>query len=241
VTIETVFAALLFTGVFLAGGRLHPFRSFMPDRRAMISFGAGMAAAYVFVHLMPELEGAREVFAESASEIVRYEGVAIYFLALVGFLVVYAFVHLRRRLGESDEPDSERRAFRLQIGGFAVYVCVMGYLLVHGLEETSVSILIYAVAIAAHFLAVDHDFREEHGERYESLGRYVLAGAALVGWGLGALVELPGVVVALLVAFVSGAVIMNSAAMELPSEKEGRFLPFLIGGIVYGLILIPLA
>jgi hypothetical protein len=47
-------------------------------------------------------------------------------------------------------------------------------------------------------------------------------------------------VLALLVAFVSGAVIMNSAIMELPSGKEGRFVPFMIGGLLYGLILLPL-
>ena len=41
-------------------------------------------------------------------------------------------------------------------------------------------------------------------------------------------------------AFISGAVIMNSALMELPSEKDGRFLPFVLGGVLYGLLLLPL-
>jgi hypothetical protein len=44
----------------------------------------------------------------------------------------------------------------------------------------------------------------------------------------------------MLVAFISGAIIMNNAIMELPSEKDGRFLPFMLGGLVYGLILVPL-
>jgi hypothetical protein len=47
-------------------------------------------------------------------------------------------------------------------------------------------------------------------------------------------------VVALLVAFLSGAVIVNSSLMELPSDKDGRFLPFLAGGLLYALILLPL-
>ena len=33
---------------------------------------------------------------------------------------------------------------------------------------------------------------------------------------------------------------MNNAIMELPSEKDGRFLPFMVGGLAYGLILVPL-
>ena len=31
----------------------------------------------------------------------------------------------------------------------------------------------------------------------------------------------------------------NELFSELPSEKEGHFLPFIAGGILYGLILIP--
>jgi hypothetical protein len=52
---------------------------------------------------------------------------------------------------------------------------------------------------------------------------------------------MPNHIVALLLAFISGAIIMNSTIMELPSEKDGRFLPFVLGGIIYGLILLPLA
>ena len=63
----------------------------------------------------------------------------------------------------------------------------------------------------------------------------------VLGWGIAQLTELSPTVLALLIAFISGAVIVNSALMELPSEKDGRFLPFLVGGLAYGLILLPLA
>ena len=72
------------------------------------------------------------------------------------------------------------------------------------------------------------------------MGRFVLAGSVLAGWGIGLLVTLPEYVLALGMAFISGAVIMNSALMELPSEKDGRFLPFVLGGVLYGLLLLPL-
>ena len=51
--IETGAVALLFAAVFVIGGRVHPLRSVIPDRRSMVSFSGGMAAAYVFMHLMP--------------------------------------------------------------------------------------------------------------------------------------------------------------------------------------------
>ena len=41
-------------------------------------------------------------------------------------------------------------------------------------------------------------------------------------------------------AFVSGAIIMNTMIMELPTEKDGRFVPFMAGGAIYGLVLLPM-
>ncbi len=200
-----------------------------------------MAAAYVFVHVMPELHDAREVFAESVLEPARYAGAGIYFVALIGFLSFYGLDHWRRHLdGRAGREDGER-AFRLHISGFAAYVGLLAYLLVNNIEETEVTIGIYAVAIALHLLGVDHELRREHGMAYERVGRFVLAGIALAGWAVALIVTLPPFVLALLVAFVSGAIVMNSAVMELPSNKDGRFLPFLFGGLVYGAILLPLA
>lgn len=85
-----------------------------------------------------------------------------------------------------------------------------------------------------------HALHDEHGAKYERTGRFVLAGMVVAGWGVGMLITLPEYIATLLVAFVSGAIIMNSLIMELPSQKDGRFLPFMTGGIVYGLILLPL-
>jgi hypothetical protein len=34
-------------------------------------------------------------------------------------------------------------------------------------------------------------------------------------------------------------VVINSAIMELPTERDGRFLPFLAGALIYGIILLP--
>jgi hypothetical protein len=35
-------------------------------------------------------------------------------------------------------------------------------------------------------------------------------------------------------------VIVNSSLMELPSDKDGHFMSFLAGGLLYALILLPL-
>jgi hypothetical protein len=238
--LETGVAAVLFAVVFLVGGRVHPFRDLVRDRRSIISFGAGMSAAYAFVHVMPELHGVRVAFGESMSTPLRYEGMAIYFLALAGFLVFYGLDHLRASLREIGQKGRAGQAFKLHVGGFATYVWLMAYLLVRNLEETTASTALYTFAIAVHFLGVDHALREEHGVVYDRTGRLVLAAMSMLGWGAGLLIAAPHYVLAMLVAFISGAIIMNSTIMELPSEKDGRFLPFLAGGVIYGLILLPL-
>jgi hypothetical protein len=208
--------------------------------RNAISFGAGMTSAYVFVHVMPEMHGAREAFAKSVSIELRYEGMAIYFVGLLGFLVFYGLDHLRQRANATADSEEDRAAFKIHLGGFAAYVGLISYLLVHLLEETPGSIVLYAVAISLHFLTVDHSLREEYGAAYDSAGRYLLASAALLGWGLGQAMALPTHVVAMLVAFISGAIMVNSMISELPADKDGRFVPFMLGGLLYGLILLPL-
>jgi hypothetical protein len=238
--LESGAAAALFALMFLVGGRIHPVKSLVHDRRTVISFGAGMTAAYVFVHLLPELHGAREKFVETASVELRYEGASIYFLALLGFLAFYGLDHLRAKLSESPEAEQEAMAFKVHIGGFAAYVALMSYLLVHSLEGEGSNSVLYVIAIAVHFLGIDHALREEHGALYQRVGRYILAAACILGWAVGLLLASPVFVLALLVAFISGSIIMNSLISELPSEKDGRFVPFLVGGLLYGLILLPL-
>lgn len=238
--VETGVAVLVFAAVFLVKPKTRPVRSRIKNPHTLISFGAGMSAAYVFMHMMPELHAARRTFVESVSITLRYEGMAIYFLSLVGFLVFYGLDHLRDRLDETTPVGEVGLAFRLQVGGFAVYVWLMSYLMLHHLGASHVSTPMYALAMSFHFLALDYTLDHEHEAAYERLGRYVLAGAAVLGWLAGLLFTLPHHILALLVAFISGAIIMTSTVMELSAGKDSRHWPFISGGILYGLVLLPL-
>jgi hypothetical protein len=237
---ESAAAALLFCAIFLLVGKLRPFRMLIREERAAVSLGAGVATAYVFVHVMPELNGARRAFAESTSLPLRYEGMSIFYVSLMGFLLFYGLDHLRKRLHQTSAKERVGKAFIISISGFAAYVGLMAYLLVHNLEDTPRSVALFAFAIAVHFLGVDHALQDEYGAVYVRIGRYVLAAMSLLGWIAGVLFALPRSILALLVAFISGAVIMNSSITELPTESKGQFLPFMFGGLAYGLILLPL-
>jgi hypothetical protein len=234
--VRTGLAALLFALVFAVGGPTHPIARLLHTQRRFVSFGAGMSAAYMFVHVMPELHATRVVINDFNPDL-PWEGMIVYFLALVGFLVFYAMGHLRHR--NAAEGREEGAGYRLQLVGFAAYVWLLGYLLVRSFDESEASVLLFAVAIALHLLSLDRSLSREFGERYEARGRYVLAAMGPLGWATGLLVNLPSLVSALLVAFISGAVIVNSAITELPHREGGRLVPFLLGGLFYGLVLLP--
>lgn len=238
--VRTGLAALLFALVFAVGGPARPIARLLHTKRGLLSLGAGMSAAYMFVHVMPELHETREVINEFNPNL-PWEGMFVYFLALVGFLVFYALGHKRHAAAEGREAGSEDEgeSYRLQLGGFAAYVWLIGYLLVRGFDESESSVLMFAVAIGLHLLSLDRSLSKEFGERYVRGGRYVLAAMGPLGWLTGLLVNLPNIVSALLVAFISGAVIVNSTITELPQKEGGRLGPFVMGGLIYGLILIP--
>lgn len=209
-----------------------------------MSFAAGASVAYVFVHLLPELQAAREVFVEETAHLaLPFPEYRVYLSAMIGFMFFYGLEHLvgRSRVTEGGTAGEERAGLPIAVlhtGGFAVYVWLVSYLMVNSIEEGTVPVALYAVAMGFHFLTIDHALRREHGSLYERSGRYVIALASLAGWVVAVFTELPKPMVITLLGLVSGAVIMNSMVMELPREKEGRFLPFLLGGILYTGILL---
>ncbi len=238
--LETGGAAMAFAAVFLLGGRIRPLSIIIRNPRTLLSFSSGVAMAYVFAHVMPELEGARQTFIKFTSMPVINEGRAIYFFALVGFLTFYSLDHLSAVARKAAAEGRPAPNLSVKVLSFAGYVFLIAYLLVDNLEESPTDIALYALAMGVHFLTFDHTFREEPGDGYARRGHYYLAAAAVLGWGMGWLIALPRDILALMLGFLSGGVIMNSATDELPKEKTGEILPFIAGAVSYALILIPL-
>lgn len=94
------------------------------------------------------------------------------------------------------------------------------------------------MATALHFVTSDYGLREDHKHRYDRKGRWMTAAAVLAGWVLGAVTEVPQVVVGLLFAFLAGGVVLNVLKEELPEERQSNFGAFAFGTAGYALILL---
>ncbi|MFB6164357.1 MAG: hypothetical protein ABEJ31_04285 [Haloarculaceae archaeon] len=144
--------------------------------------------------------------------------------------------------GTGDVPGSEAptgpAVFWLHIGSFAAYNALIGYLLLHREQAGLASLLLYFGAMAFHFFVNDYGLREHHGRAYRRYGRWVLAGAVLVGLLVGYAVAVGEFVVSVLFAFLAGGVILNVIKEELPSERRSRFWAFATGVVGFTIVLL---
>ncbi len=210
--------------------------------RRWVSAAAGVSVAYVFVDVLPELAAQSEAMQKIADESVWFIEQRVYFLALLSFVVMYGIEHIvlsrRRRHQGGGALQARDAVYWLHLTGFTAYSLLIGYLLIERAERGALSLALYALAMAVHFVVVNHALAEEHGELYRRHGHRVLALAVLAGWGLGSMVEIGEIAFARLFALLAGGVVITSLQAELPDEREGRFWPFCGAALAFALVLI---
>ncbi|WP_459808288.1 ZIP family transporter [Halopiger thermotolerans] len=148
--------------------------------------------------------------------------------------------------GSADrEPTAARTSesspsgvFWLHTTSFAAYNALIGYLLLHREESGVASLTLFFVAMALHFVVNDAGLRDHHGRVYHRYGRWLLAGAVLLGTVVGYAMTVSEFTVALLFAFLAGGVILNVVKEELPEERQSRFWAFAVGAAGYTLLLL---
>jgi len=237
--ISSLAGPLVLAAIFLGGGVVHA-----ASPRVALSLGAGVSTAYVFVYMLPELSEAGAAFvAATADRALPLARLRVYGAALVGFLVFYGLQNMVASSGERErQGEADRETLHLvevvHIGGFAAYAWLVSYLMIRGVTNEAVPIVLYTVAMGLHFLGIDRSLRRDHGVSYDHYGRFLMAGAVLLGWLVAELTAVSKPVVTTGLGLVSGAVVMNSMVMELPDGQEGRFWPFALGAIGYAALLV---
>jgi len=211
------------------------------ERRRWISAAAGVSVAYVFVDVLPELAAQNESLRRFGGESLFAER-RIYLLALVSFILMYGLEHIvlaRRESRREASVRGERDAiYWLHIAGFAAYSALIGDLLIERSERGLLALGVYTLAMAVHFVVVNHALAEEHGAIYRRHGRWVLAAGVMAGWAVGVAAPLSEIAFARLFALLAGGVVITSLQSELPDDRRGRFWPFCLGAAAFAVVLL---
>ena len=89
----------------------------------------------------------------------------------------------------------------------AAYNFIIGYLLAEQPTHGAELVVIFAVAMAIHFVGVDHLIREQFRNLYDRTARFLFVVALAVGWIAGLLIELPDPAFAIGFAFLAGGIL----------------------------------
>ena len=243
VPFDSLAVVLVIAAAYVSGGRLMaPERTEkLWARRRMISAAAGISVAYVFVDVLPELELQHKIVVEKAGVPMLFAEQRLYVLAMLSFVVFYGLEHMvlvsRERGPEALAAGTADAVFRLQLAGYAAYSALIGYLVVERAGRGAVPLILYMVAMAVHFLIVDHSLTEEHGRAYGRGARWVLAASIVAGWLIALATTLSETVVARLFAVLVGGVVITSLRSELPDDRKGRFWPFCLSAVIFATVL----
>jgi hypothetical protein len=169
---QSVFGALAAT-VVLAGLHLAALRlrklPFVPAR-ATGSFAGGLAVAYVFLHLLPEIAAGNEAIGEALSDVIEptpLVELGIFPVALTGFTIFYALERLAARTaprtlvttghsGTGQECGaSSGVVYRAHLGSFLVYNALITYTMALRLRTGILFGVLFTVAMGLHFVLTD--------------------------------------------------------------------------------------
>ncbi len=224
--------------VHLFAGKLR-FLSVLPRSR-WLSFASGISVAYVFAHLLPQVAAGQRVLAEAGlTRFVIREG-HVWLLALLGLVVFYGLERAARgsREASAEGDRTEADVFWLHMASYGVYNLLIGYLLSEGEGGSGVGMALFWTAMALHFFVNDYGLRTDHKARYTRVGRWLLAAAVVAGAAFGLGGHVHEAVVAALVSFLAGGIVLNVLKEELPEERASRFWPFALGAAGYAALLV---
>ena len=200
------------------------------------SLGGGIAIAYVFLHLLPELNNVHP----DLEKINPY-------ITLSGFMLFYGLDNLADKLAtptKSNEWDFVKKKsqlakydFNLEIGFLFIYNALIVYTLPEQFRLGKVSVILYMLAMLLHVFSNDHLLEEHYLKPFKSWGCYVLGAAPIVGAIADFLIPSSSLISGILTALLAGFILLNVFKKELPDNAKSSFAWFSAGAIGFGIML----
>ncbi|WP_249522893.1 hypothetical protein [Modestobacter marinus] len=211
-------------------------RRVSPRSAVFQSLAGGLAIAYVFARLLPDL--AQPAAAASAGPGQGLLGLLAErpFLVALGVLLLYYAVLDAAQ--DADRREQQREGstptpwpFWASGALYLVFNLFVGYLLVHQVRPGPTELVLYTIALSSRYLVGEIALRDQDPRAYDRLGRWVLAAAVLVGWGLGIAVDLGDAAVRVFSVRPAGSIVLTSLKQQLPGSGQAHF-PVLAGACI---------
>lgn len=206
-----------------------------------LSASSGVAIAYIFTHLLPDIASARIKYAEldGISGVIAEH---LFLVTLFGLVIYYGFdraAEFSRGYWTEDHHTSAKRLnVILHTIGFAVYNFLIGYLITKIPRPGVEPLILITLIMLVHFLGLDFHFREIERQFYDRWLRWILALSVTLGWITANLTYLSAFTKVIWFAFLTGAILINTIKVELPDDEHARFWPFLVSIIVFTSIML---
>lgn len=196
----------------------------------------GVAMAYVFVELFPHLAKVEEKLTNTeGNSLHEFLGRNIYLVTLFGFAVYLGITLLmetyRRKQNTSDVSYASAPAIlKVGIATRVLYNFLIGYLLAEGPTHNLGLSIIFALAMAIHFVGIDWILREHFTALYDKTARFTFTAGIFAGWITGLVLEISDATLALWYALIAGGLIVIATIYELPKIQSFREYSFFCVG-----------
>lgn len=233
------FAATLF---LVVSHFLSPwFANHLPaNGRAFVSFAGGVAVAYVFLDMLPNLvEYNKPIgrFLIDKQWLTPFTELMIYIVALFGFIIYYGFDLLAER--HRNKGNSNNFVYELHLTMFVLYNFLITYTMSLRALSSITATVLFTIAMALHFVLTDRKFCRFYQGQFNYPGRFLLIIALLVGWLFSVIFDPVNVLVAsLMVAFLAGSILLNVFREELPVAGLANYGWFSFGSFIITMILL---
>jgi len=195
-----------------------------------LSFGGGVAIAYVFIDLLPKLAKSNDFVEKSFGTFFFLER-HVFIMALMGFLLFFTIERIPALV-------EKKWTQWLPIASYALFNFFVGYAVVDKNNPEVRPLLFFTFAFALHYFTNDYSLSEKQGLLYEQIGRWLLIFALILGGCVGMIVKLSATAVALVSAFIGGGVIMNVTRHELSETHPNSIKTFLMAAFMYTILLL---
>lgn len=201
--------------------------------RSFISFSGGVAVAYVFLHMLPNLVEYNKpigLFLLNTQWLTPFTELLIYIIALSGFLIYYGFDLLAER---SRDNGNEGLVYGLHLTMFCLYNGLITYTMSLRAMASITATVLFTLAMALHFVLTDRKFCRFYTLRFNHVGRFVLMAALLGGWLCSVIFDPVNVLIAaFMIAFLAGSVLLNVFREELPAAGLTSYYWFTFGALL---------